>query len=206
MICLGLPSTPLLRSSWYHPHIHSDDPSEFAKKKKSHAEHINRYVLPVRRCPFRPRTAGYSGLCEQVHCCGDAAANFPAATLVHWAKQTPLGFSVIIILIITDCGDGPYLGVPLPISWLPYAVLLQNMWTKLRRRILARNRTPLISTVWPCSFFFFFFSAIDLRWIMRYRPETETKVHSTSSMYKPNVGFVGVAESEMCLSRCLQKG
>lgn len=49
------------------------------KRKKSHQ--VNREVAPVRRCSSQPKTAGFSGHCELVHCCSEAATICPATTL-----------------------------------------------------------------------------------------------------------------------------
>lgn len=60
-------------------------------KEKSHTEqdHVNREVVPVRRCSSQPGTAGCSGCCEPVHCRGETATTLSCHNFLLFLRTEP---------------------------------------------------------------------------------------------------------------------
>ena len=86
-ILLECLSAPSLQPSWWSPRLQNGSPwwpPWALGKEKSHTEQgqVNRDIIPARQCTSRPRTAGCSGHCKQVHWRGETATICPVKTLV----------------------------------------------------------------------------------------------------------------------------
>lgn len=81
---LDIPTASSLWSSWLQNRSRRWSPWPEKKKKGSHTKQdkVNREIVSVRRVTSRPGTTGWSGRCEQVHCCREAAARLKKNAIV----------------------------------------------------------------------------------------------------------------------------
>ena len=107
----GMPLSLSLHPFWRLPCLQNGSPwwpSWAWGKKESHTEQgqANREVVPARQFSFRPRTAGGSGHCEQVHCRGEAATICLATALVS-SRALSKANAAGVVCRLADWLSGP---------------------------------------------------------------------------------------------------